>query len=144
MVPFLFTRSVQYYLAIPLKIFKTWKYPLTEKILDPTDSELAIPVVISFEFQKRVDEPGITNFRAKAPRDMQFGRLFYFFINDYNDRHPEGMIEVASPDKSAFSWVFFHKAKWFNKTRFIDPDESILSNQIKENSVVVCQRVNEP
>jgi hypothetical protein len=144
LVPLFFMRSIDYYLEIPVKIFKTWKYPIGEKIPDPSDSELAIPVVISFEFQKRVEEPGITNFRAKAPRDMQFGRLFYFFINDYNDRHPEGTIEVADKDKSAFSWVFFHKPKWYVKTKYIDPDESILANQIRENSVVVCHRVNEP
>lgn len=140
LVPFIFTKAIIWHAMIPERIFKTWSYPVDKPMADPTDAELASPMVISFEFQKKVNEDDSTIFRAKAPKDIQFGRLFYFFINDYNSRHPEGTIEVSSKS-NPYPWVFHFKPKWFVKTRYLDPDETVFHNQIRENSVIVCRRI---
>lgn len=142
LVPFLFSKSVDWYSMIPDRVFKTWIYPVDHPIPDPTDRELAMPMVISFEFQKKVDDADFTIFRAKAPKDIEFGKLFYFFINDYNSRHPESVIEVSSKT-NPYPWVFNFKPKWLVKTRYLDPDETVFHNQIKENSVIVCNRIFE-
>ena len=142
LVPFLFVKAVEGYAMIPEMVFKTWVYPLDKPIADPTDSELALPMVVSFEFQKKVNDTDYTLFRAKAPRDIKFGNLFYFFINDYNSRHPEGIIQVASKS-DPYPWVFHFKPKWFVKTRYLDPDVTVFHNQVKENSVIVCNRIFE-
>ncbi len=140
LVPFLFVKALAWYSMIPERLFKTWTYPLDKPIPDPTDAELASPMVVSFEFQKKVNEADYTSFRAKAPKDIQFGKLFYFFINDYNSRHPESTIEVASK-LNPYPWVFHFKPKLFVKTRYLDPDETVFHNQIKENSIIVCNRI---
>jgi hypothetical protein len=141
-VPFFFIKSMEFYRRIPERIYKTWAYPVDNPIPDPTDNELASPMVISFEFQKKVNQEDFTIFRAKAPKDIQFGKLFYFFINDYNSRHPESTIEISS--KSApFPWVFQFKPTLFARFRYLDPDETVYHNQIKENSVIVCHRILE-
>jgi hypothetical protein len=142
LVPFFFMKAVEMYSVIPARVFKTWSYPLDKPIPDPTDSEMALPMVVSFEFQKKVNAEDYTIFRAKAPKDIQFGKLFYFFINDYNSRHPEGVIEVASKS-NPYPWVFHFKPRWFVKTRYLDPEETVFHNQIKENSVIVCNRILE-
>jgi hypothetical protein len=142
LVPFFFIKALAWYSMIPERQFKTWIYPVDNPIPDPTDSELAMPMVISFEFQKKVNDADYTIFRAKAPKDIQFGKLFYFFINDYNSRHPEGIIEVSSKT-NPYPWVFHFKPKWLVKTRYLDPDETVFHNQIKENSVIVCNRIFE-
>ncbi|MCX6223464.1 MAG: TssN family type VI secretion system protein [Bacteroidia bacterium] len=142
LIPFLFIKAMAWYSMIPEKVFKTWTYPVDKPIPDPTDAELASPMVVSFEFQKKVNQEDYTIFRAKAPKDIQFGNLFYFFINDYNSRHPEGTIEVSTKS-SPYPWVFHFKPKWFEKTRYLDPDETVFHNQIKENSIIVCNRIFE-
>jgi hypothetical protein len=142
LVPVLFVKAVSSFGLIPDRVFKTWAYPIDKPIPDPTDSEMAFPMVVSFEFQKKVNDEDYTIFRAKAPKDIQFGKLFYFFINDYNSRHPEGVIEVSSKS-NPYPWVFHFKPKWFVKTRYLDPDETVFHNQIKENSVIVCHRIFE-
>ena len=143
LVPFLFTKAVAFYAIIPDRSFKTWSYPLDKPLTDPTDSEMAMPMVISFEFRKKHSDDDDTIFRAKAPKDIQFGRLFYFFINDYNSRHPEGTIEVSSAQSGSYQWVFHFKPTWLAKTRYLDPDETVYHNQIMENSVIVCTRILE-
>jgi hypothetical protein len=123
-------------------VFKTWSYP-DKPLPDPTDSELAAPMVISFEFKKKTDDQAFTSFRAKAPKDIQFGKLFYFFINDYNGRHPEGTIETGSRPNLPYRWVFHFKPRFLSGKKYLDPDETVYHNKIKENSIIVCQRIIE-
>jgi hypothetical protein len=130
-------------MSIPKRNLKNWLYPLNETIPPPTDPEMANPVIISFVFQKRNSDPEKTVFRAKAPLAMQMGRLFYYFINDYNERHPGTPIEIASEENKPYGWVYHFKRRWSLKTKYLDPDATISENQVRENSVIVCRRVNE-
>jgi len=143
MVPFFFLMALQKLYAIPPKIFKNWFYPLNKTIDDPSDSEFASPVVISFVFLKNREDQEVTIFRAKAPKLMQFGKLFYYFINDYNDRNQAESIEIIDKNNSPFAWLFYYKLKFPWIRKYIDPDESVNVNGIKENSVIVCRRIED-
>jgi len=128
--------------SIPVPIYKKWLYPVGENIKDPTSKELKDPLVISFEFRKNEDISDVTNFRVKAPEAMEFGKLFYFFINDYNERHPEGKIQYlddlgAEPQ----GWIFYFKPNWWSSLKHINFAKTILGNNIKEDNVIICQRV---
>ena len=142
-VPFFFMQAFNRYLAIPDRIFRKWHYPVGKDIADPLDSELVSLLVVSFVFHKKMNDPEITTFRAKAPAHMVFGRLFYYFLNDYNERHREGPIEYIDQDNHPHGWVFHHKPNWLGIKRYIDPDQIITDNHIRENSVIICQRVKE-
>jgi len=140
-IPFFFYHTFQHSVAIPPKIFKQWFYPVAEEIEEPEDSKMKNLVVISFEFQKQTGENRLTNFRAKAPRDMEFGMLFYYFINDYNLMNTNSKIHYANQAGEPDGWIFYKKPKWFSViTKYIDADKTILSNQIKENDVIICTR----
>jgi Type VI secretion system, TssN len=126
---------------MPPKIFTQWLYPINVTMLEPDEEKLKNMLVISFEFQKKIDEKHFTNFRAKAPSDMDFGQLFYYFINDYNDRHPNGKIEYADKSREPYGWIFYKKPKWYNiSTSYIDSEKSFYANRIKENDIIVCKR----
>jgi len=142
-VPFLFLQAMTRYRMIPARVFRKWHYPVGKEINDPLDSELVSLLVISFVFHKNQNDPEITTFRAKAPANMEFGRLFYYFVNDYNDRHREGPIEFLDTERHPHGWVFHLKPGFFRRRRYIDPDHVIKANHIRENSVIICQRVKE-
>lgn len=144
LIPTLVYKMYELASLIPVPIFKTWKYPLGQDIKDPTAEELAQPVIISFEFRKKINDAEITNFRVKAPKPMKFSKLFYFFILDYNERHPESKIEfVHSKNQIPFDWMFHLKPNLFRSIRQLDFDKTIAANKIKENTVIICKRVNE-
>ena len=129
---------------IPVPIYKTWKYPVGLNITDPTQQELLQPVIISFEFRKKSSDSEITNFRVKAPKPMTFSKLFYFFILDYNERHPESTIEVVDRRSQVPSdWIFHTKPNIIGSVRHVDFDQTIAANKIKENTVIICKRVKE-
>ncbi len=143
LVPFLFYFTYLFYLNIPVKVLRKWQYPVDIHVDDPTDREMESPLVVGFEFRKRAGDEAMTTFRAKAPKEMTFGKLFYYFINDYNDRNPDEKIEYLDENNHPYDWIFHHKPKWFSTFRYIDPEETNAFNFIKENSVIVCKRVIE-
>jgi Type VI secretion system, TssN len=63
-IPLFVYRTFLKAIAIPPKIFKQWYYPVNEEVQEPDDDKLKNMLVISFEFQKKLNEPHFTNFRA--------------------------------------------------------------------------------
>lgn len=142
-VPLLFFFTYLFYLNIPVKVLRKWQYPVDKHVDDPTDREMDSPLVVGFEFKKKADDENMTTFRAKAPKEMIFGKLFYYFINDYNNRNPDEKIEYLDDKHNPVSWIFYIKPKWFSGIRYVDPQETNSFNFIRENSVIVCKRVTE-
>ena len=141
-IPFLFKKLYEFTFSIPIPEYKKWLFPLDNSIKDPTKSELTNPAVISFEFHKSFGSHDVTNFRIKAPENMEFGKLFYFFINDYNERHPESTVEYLNPSNmQPQEWIFYLKPKWLGGIKHINYEKSVINNNIKENDIIVCQRV---
>lgn len=144
LIPLLLYKLYEFALQIPIPIFEKWIYPFDDNIKDPTKKELENPLVISFEFQKKQDDNDITNFRVKAPENMEFGKLFYFFINDYNVRHPESKIDFLNPEnQEPQGWVFYYKPNWWSSIKHINFTNTVSWNNIKEDNVIICQRAAE-
>ena len=140
-VPFSFYHTFLKAISVPPKILKEWFYPLQQEMEDPDESKLKNLLVISFEFKKGINDSSITNFRAKAPVDMDFGQLFYYFINDYNERHPDSKIQYVNGSGEPNGWIFYKKHRWNTlTTQYVDAGKTIFNNHIKENDVIICNR----
>ncbi|WP_346864418.1 TssN family type VI secretion system protein [uncultured Draconibacterium sp.] len=142
-LPYVFYGVLRRYLSIPVKILRKWYYPVDKHVEDPSDREMEMPLVVGFEFKKKKEDKNMTAFRAKAPKEMAFGKLFYYFINDYNHRNPDEKIEYLDENEKSIGWIFYFKPKMFSKIRYIDPEETNSFNLIKENTIIVCKRVIE-
>jgi Type VI secretion system, TssN len=142
MVPLFVIYTFRRAMAIPPKIFKLWFYPVHEPVEDPDEGKLKNMLLISFEFQKNGTDRYYTNFRTKAPVDMELGDLFYYFINDYNERHANSHINYVNQLGQPNGWMFYKKPKWYTIfTKYMDADKTIFINAIRENDVVVCARI---
>ena len=142
LVPVILNEAINILAGIPEKQYTPWYYPIDQSIEDPSDAELDNPIVISFVFQKNILTKELATFRAKAPVGMALGRLFYFFINDYNSRHPEEPISYTNDSNDPDAWVFFKlKNKLFRLKEALDQDSSISTNNIRENDVLICKRI---
>jgi hypothetical protein len=132
-------------ISIPPHVIKRWYYPIHQRVEEPDDKHLKNMFIVSFSFQKKLNDQYFTNFRAKAPAGMGFGNLFYFFINDYNERNPEDKIEFLDNQGDPQGWIFYRRGKWFNiSTQYLDADETVTLNGLKENDVIICHRLQEP
>ncbi len=143
LIPLLLNKTIEELVKVPPKIYKLWYYPVGQNIDDPSDEELENPIIISFIFEKNESSYKLTTFRAKAPVGMKVGRLFYFFINDYNDRHPEGTISYLNENHEPCGWIFRKvKNRFLGLKVTIDPDSSVYASEIRENDLLYCQRIS--
>ncbi|WP_128332067.1 TssN family type VI secretion system protein [Apibacter sp. HY039] len=140
MIPTVIYLTFEASIAIPPKIYKTWLFPEEHAYPDPPDSEYRDMLVVTFVFHKEPDSEVRTEFRAKAPIRMDFGRLFYHFVNDYNLRNPDAPINLMDKNGEKQHWVFYLKNKSFGFAKFIRPDYPLYMNSIEENSVIICRR----
>lgn len=138
--PTLVLIAFEYFVEIPLKVFKAWDFPVPGTLPDPTDSEMADPIIINFEISKQVKESR-TVFKAKAPKAMELGKLFYFFIIDYNSRHPNNPILINDSNNKLFKWTFLATPNIIAGKKHLDPELTIADNKLKENTSVICERI---
>jgi hypothetical protein len=139
-IPVLVMHTFEAAYEIPPPVYPTWLYP--DKPLNlPEDDPREKLLVIGFEISKKITDTKRTYFRAKAPENIYFGDLYYFFLNDYNEVQSETPIEFCDKSQAPCEWVFRLKRKWYQGRKILDPALSVKDNGIKENSVIVCQRI---
>ena len=127
--------------SIPAKLHKRWFYPVNTKYPSPQISEMRNVIILNFIFQKNERDPNIINFKVKAPRGFEFGRLFYYFINDYNEKNPNSKIHYLDDKNEPYGWYYYTKPKWFGSSEYIDPELPIDTNNIKDGDTIICQRI---
>ncbi|MEZ2446396.1 hypothetical protein QFZ51_002184 [Chitinophaga sp. W3I9] len=128
-------------MAIPVKVHKWWQYPIYKEVPEVNEDEMKDLIVIGLEMEKGPLDNSRTYFRARTPIKMDLGDLFYHFINDYNDRYPNTPIDFVDHTGQPYGWVFHLKPRWFGSAKTLDPDKAVFMNGIKENSVIICNRI---
>jgi len=141
-IPFLVINTFDAAYGIPPAAFKTWQYPLNEQIDLPDENPREKLYVIGFLIAKKTSDNKKTYFRAKAPESMTLGDLYYHFINDYNELQSETPIQYATDEFDAHEWWFRRKPKWYQSQKILDPEITVRENGIKENTVIICERIN--
>jgi len=130
------------FIEIPVKVFRKWEFPAPGTLPDPSDSEMADPIIVNFEISKQCADKR-TVFKAKAPKGMNLGKLFYFFIMDYNSRHSDNPIIILDSNNKTFGWSFSMTPSIIQGRTHLDPEVSVSGNRIKENASVICERTNQ-
>lgn len=143
-IPLLFMKTFEAAYSIPSACFKTWHYPLNTQIEIPAEKPGERIFVIGFGIAKKATDRKKTHFRAKAPEGMMLGELYYHFINDYNDTQSETPIQFTGEGFEPQEWWFRRKPKWYQVQRILDPDISVRENGIKENTIILCERIDLP
>jgi hypothetical protein len=134
--------AFNYFIEIPEAVYKAWDFPAPGTLPDPTDQEMADPIIVNFEIRKHCEDAHRTIFKAKAPKFMKFGKLFYFFISDYNVKNSNNPILMSDCNEQPYKWIFYRPSNILIGKIHIDPEMTVSENRIKENSSVICERIN--
>ena len=124
--------------GIPAPLFKTWQYSPHHAV---PEADLDNAIRVHFRIAKNMYEGKYSKFTIRAPIGLSFGDLFYTFIKDYNQGHPEGPIEPQNTE-TPFSWMFYTKPGWWQSRNVIDPDLTVKSNNIEDNTLINAKRVS--
>jgi len=140
-VPFLLNNTFAAAYDIPGSHYNRWQYPLGNPLDLPDEKEGERLYVIGFEIAKKETDGQRTYFRAKAPEGMVLGELYYHFINDYNELQSETPIQFIDQAGQPQDWYFRTKAKWYQRSRILDASLSVHNAGVRENTVIICERV---
>lgn len=141
-LPLLVLKMYNLSALIPVPIYKKWDFPIGVELREPSPSELSNPLVVTFQLRKKEGDKTISRLRTKAPEDMEFGRLFYFFVEDYNQIHPEQKIQVQDKNNKPNGYIFYFKPNWWSAIQHVDTSKTIKWNGIKENCMIIVQQDN--
>lgn len=140
-VPLLVFHSFQAAYDIPAARFPTWQYPLNKPIELPDIDGGDRVLIIGFEVAERAMDSRKNYFRVRAPETWQLSTLFYHFINEYNDPDKKTAIEYINKEHEPYEWWFYKKPKWYQIRKILNPEFSIRESGIKENTVIICERL---
>jgi len=141
LVPLLFHWSYQAFLDVPPEIYKVWQYSYDRPELDLDGIDFNRLMVLEVEFSRRVMDESLVKVKAKAPAGVSYGDWFQKFINDYNFKFPENIIQPTDEYQQPYSWIFYMKPSFFRSRRYLDPDLTIADNKVQEAKTIVCKRV---
>ena len=140
-IPLMVLHTFDAAIKIPAAVFPTWEYPMDSHIDLPEEKAGEQLWVIGFMISKKASDIKKTYFRAKAIDSINLGELYYHFINDYNELQSETPIEFADYGHEAHQWWFRRKPKWYQFQKILNPNISVRENGIKENTVIICERI---
>ncbi len=140
-IPYMVDLAFQKFAAIPPEIYKVWYHPTDYEEPDFERMDLNKMFLLDIEFSKNPSDTTISNFKAKAPLEMNFSDWFVSFIANYNMKFEESPIQYSNYEGEPHGWIFYTKGNFFTGKKYIDPDITIKENKLKENIAVVAKRV---
>jgi hypothetical protein len=142
-VPLLFYWTYLAYISIPLDIYKLWQYDPTKvdrNRLDGVDFNKLL--VLELEFGRKVNDEDRTRVKVKALPEMYFGEWFGTFLENYNRKFPDNPITAEKDSGGPHDWIFYVKPSFFSRRRYIDPEDSVANNRIREKHTIITKRVS--
>ena len=142
-IPLMFYYTWIKYTDIPFDIYKVWVYDSTKEAVQFDGSDFNKLMVLNVEFTKKVKDGHRFSAKAKSPSHTILGDWFYRFIDDYRVKYPQDTIEVTDDEVQPYAWIFYKKASFFHRRKYLDFEKSIKENNITENVTIICKRVIE-
>jgi hypothetical protein len=140
MIPILFIQAMESFSNIPAPIFKVWYIDESRDEPDFEDVNIRNIMLTSLDIVKNVNDDDFTNIKIKAPLNMKFSDWFQSFVLSYNEKYPESDIQYKYLDGTYMGWIFYIKAGFFGKRKYIEPNKTFQKNGITEKQTIVAER----
>lgn len=136
-----FVQTYRLFLAIPLPIYKVWRFGDSPELPGDIPNYDRLPV-ISLHVSRSDSDPTVIHIQTKIGEEMIFGSWFKRMIMDYNREYVTAPIDDYAHESNG-GWIFYHKPSIFTPRRYIDYDRSFRDNRIKRKCTVIAKRVKE-
>ncbi|GAB4049528.1 TssN family type VI secretion system protein [Spirosoma litoris] len=145
LLPVLFAYTFNALVNVPNEIYKLWYYPrhAEEVAMEGVDYyRLMLLEVQIYKDPNRKDPP--IKVKARTSGDVPFGMWFQKFVDDYNHKFPNDPIQTFDDTAHEYGWLFYSlKPSLFRLRSYIDFEQTIAQNNLRENYLIVAKRVEE-
>ena len=121
----------------PIIKIKPWVVP-SQKITFQNKTNLANSFVIKFNLKMYYFDETTSEYDVIVAGGFRLGKIFHEFLieNDIGDEKIQQLDYQLKP----YGWLFFIKK--FSGLKKLDPGLTFLDNHIKENDIIIIERVN--
>ena len=144
-LPVLFAYTFGALVVVPNEIYKLWYYPrhAEEVVMEGIDYYRLTLLEVQIHKNPGRKEPPI-KVKARTAGDVTFGTWFQKFIDDYNHKFPNDPIQTFDDTAHEYGWLFYSvKPSLFRLRQYIDFEQTITQNNLRENYLIVAKRVEE-
>ncbi|GAB3726421.1 TssN family type VI secretion system protein [Spirosoma lituiforme] len=145
LLPVLFAYTFHSLVNVPNEIYKLWYYPrhAEEVTMEGVDYYRLMLLEVQIYKDPNRKEPPI-KVKARTTGDVPFGTWFQKFVDDYNHKFPNDPIQTFDDTAHEYGWLFYSlKPSLFRLRSYIDFEQTIAQNNLRENYLIVAKRVEE-
>ena len=125
---------------IPAKQYPVWRLPRGQHVESDVYCSNAAPMHLQFKIARR---PGLEEhiFPMAISGKMKLGRVFEKFIAEQSNEGNTNQIEINGEPHQPIGWQFILQ-KWGGiYYRHLQPNRSLLENNIASNSIIIAKRI---
>ena len=142
-MPLVFYKAFVYWMQVPTRKFKTWKYPVGRSV---PRIELVDTTLVHIDLKRVTDDLDLISTKIRAPRHERYSDIFFYFLQKYNlEKHPDTKIDIYEnyDEQLYYEWVFYAKEdSGITKSKqYFNPDLKIIDLDFKENQHIIAERV---
>lgn len=94
---------------------------------------------ISVRLRLMIDNETVSELKSTAPTSLKLGTAFYYIVKAQNPAGQENSLFLDQKE-TPYGWLFYTR-KNLSKV-YLKPDETILENKIKPNTVIFAERIS--
>lgn len=143
--PMVFSYAYAALVAVPNEIYKLWYYPRQAEEILIEGVDYYRLMILEVQVRKHPSSTGKPiKVKARTTEEMPFGMWFQKFIDDYNYKFPNDPIETLDHESNEYGWLFYSlKPSLFRLRQYIDFEQTISQNKLREDYLIVAKRVEE-
>lgn len=138
-VPVFLIESFRAFIGIPDPIYFEWKF-IEDKELEAFKTDDIM--LVTFDMPMNIEATVRKEIKLKAPKSVNFGDFFHFFIEQYNANYHQEQIQYKNFNGEPYSWIFYIKPQGiFGSKVIIDPRLSVGDNKLNQNHIITIERI---
>lgn len=140
LLPYLITKAWTLYNILSVSQHGVWQYIEAGISKQSVVSFNNIPIRIKFFSRQSAQTETVVSFNA--PIRMKLGTVFYHIIQQQNEGRGR-KIEYVDEGGAPFYWEFYSQSLGGLSKQFLNPEESLVENNIQPNTLIIAQRVTD-
>lgn len=143
-VPFFVVKCFDFMLQIPEVVYPKWYFPIGQPAVELPEElfEDTSVAIVEFRMKQNAElDSEVIKSRTRLPLKTELSKFFPVFLEEFNDRNPGRKIQYLDEKNEAIGWNFYIHPKWWQFKNYINPDLTVRENEIKENNIIIAERV---
>jgi len=125
---------------VPVLDYPKYKISTGDKRVTPEEMRNSKPIAVKLMVPMERDSEELTPVEFKLLSDVEFGINIFQLFRLHKDRPDKLSIPTKDANENEYEFLFYRPPGLLGRKKFIDPEKSIIRNQINTKDTIIFQR----